>query len=299
VAFAALLAAALLRLGIRDRIPLLAALFYATPPAVLCAGWLSVAAGAVWVRSTRLAGSAAASALWAASWTALTCTAPPAAAPRPGGEVSAALWNISRGDDLESVVRHIGEWNSDLVMLVEASGKRARELRARLHEALPRHVTAVDVDHVLVLVRDGSAATDVRETVLRGRNRITAASIAVAGRPLDLVMVDLGSNPLRSRQSPFAQLDALLEEPRTAPLLVAGDFNTPRESIFFDGWPARMQHAFETGGSGVHATWPMPVPLIAIDHAWLGRGLLPGRARLGWDWASDHRPLLFSFSFAP
>jgi endonuclease/exonuclease/phosphatase (EEP) superfamily protein YafD len=73
------------------------------------------------------------------------------------------------------------------------------------------------------------------------------------------------------------------------PDLVVGDFNAPRRSRALARLPAGWHHGYEVAGRGWSATWPQPVPLLAIDQLLVGPDwgvvdyrLLPGPG-------TDHR----------
>ncbi len=56
------------------------------------------------------------------------------------------------------------------------------------------------------------------------------------------------------------------------------------------GLSAGFDCAFATAGRGHHATWPVPCPLLAIDHVRVSRGLRVASCALPWTWRSDHLP---------
>jgi hypothetical protein len=52
------------------------------------------------------------------------------------------------------------------------------------------------------------------------------------------------------------------------------------------------QNAFAAGGQGHHATWPMPLRVIAIDHSWISRHIEVAARRIKWTLSSDRRPIV-------
>ena len=89
---------------------------------------------------------------------------------------------------------------------------------------------------------------------------------------------------------------ATLAESVSLPVIVAGDFNMPRQSrIFKDVW-GRFHDAFEETASGYGWTFHdeyrgIPVPL-SIDHVVTGNGAKPQDFVVGPDIYSDHRPII-------
>jgi endonuclease/exonuclease/phosphatase (EEP) superfamily protein YafD len=81
----------------------------------------------------------------------------------------------------------------------------------------------------------------------------------------------------------------------TARTILAGDFNTPRTSAAFDAWRGPLQHAWETAGTGFDATWPNPLPVLSIDQVWTDTGVEVLTCVHGGSFASDQRPVEFTF----
>ncbi|OIQ49501.1 Endonuclease/Exonuclease/phosphatase family protein [Pseudodesulfovibrio hydrargyri] len=87
------------------------------------------------------------------------------------------------------------------------------------------------------------------------------------------------------------------------PVIVAGDFNMPRQSrIFRDVW-GRYHDAFAETAGGYGWTFydeyrGIPVPL-SIDHVVTGNGALPLDFSVGPDIYSDHRPIIADVALPP
>ncbi|HEX4608420.1 MAG TPA: endonuclease/exonuclease/phosphatase family protein [Urbifossiella sp.] len=116
-------------------------------------------------------------------------------------------------------------------------------------------------------------------------------------RPITLLVVDLPSEIWIARDPLLCEVNALIEGHR--PDLVVGDFNAPRRSRGLAALPAGYQHAYHTAGGGWGYTWPVPVPVYAIDHCLHGPRISPAAYRLGGlGGDSDHRYQVFDFFVA-
>jgi endonuclease/exonuclease/phosphatase (EEP) superfamily protein YafD len=276
------LAAFLVRLLLRDGAAFLAPLFYATPPMVL-AGLLAGAA-LLWgrgARARRAAGFAAVALLWSLGMHRVAETS-------VGGGLRAVLWNVGggHGDEAEAV-RELREEDPDLALVAEVPSGKARGAKF-LEAAFPRQETRRLPGDMALAVR--GRILDVRSHPLGDRDGdASVVRVEVGGRALTVVAVDLSSDPFYSRAPAFRALGALLEACGPGPLLVLGDFNTPRDSVHFDAWRCRLVHAFEAAGGGSGATWPWPVPLLSIDHVWAGPPLRVLSCEIAGSRASDHR----------
>jgi endonuclease/exonuclease/phosphatase (EEP) superfamily protein YafD len=205
----------------------------------------------------------------------------PAAPAAPGRETLRVVhWNVSGGwVGSELQAREIARHEPDLVVLSEAPERVARGVAP----ALPglRHASFGS----LTLFARELAAGEVLE---RTRElQVVAVRFGWVGRSWSVLAVNLGSSLRLPRDPSLRRVTALLAERR--PDLVLGDFNAPRRSRALARLPVGWRHAYDEAGTGWAATWPVPVPLLAIDQALVGPRLRAVGYRLaGTPW-SDHR----------
>ncbi|MCE9637814.1 MAG: endonuclease/exonuclease/phosphatase family protein [Planctomycetes bacterium] len=287
------------RFTVRDGVRAAAPLYYATPPLLLALGAATALTVALLQRRRRLAMAAAAmgavaSVLVLGDVRHADATAHAAGpAPRP---LRGLLWNVEHGiDGWDRVVAEARETDPDVVWIVEGPGRSGPGMRA-LRTAFPEHVIVSGGGHLHVLVRGAAELLGTRSLGVRG-SRATLVRAEVLGRTFETFVCDVPSRPLLDRRPIVSALDAWAAE-RTGPVVIAGDFNTPTDSAAFDPWRARFGHAFETSGTGWAPTWPMPFPVLEIDHVWVSAEVNVTRCRHGLTTASDHRPVLFEFDIA-
>ncbi len=115
-------------------------------------------------------------------------------------------------------------------------------------------------------------------------------------RPCKVFIVDLDSTLFVPRDPRLRRLLRLVEEHQ--PDIVVGDFNAPRRSRALCSLPPGYAHAYDAAGSGWSYTWPVPIPVYAIDQCILGRRIDPVRYRLDTSVHSDHRRQVLDFSIA-
>ncbi len=282
-----------LAVTIRDAMPLLAPLHYATPPLAILA--LALLGGALaWRARRRGVGianlcTAVAAAVLVAT-TAWCDSAQPDAVPTRATRV--VFWNVFGARlGADAVAAHLVATGADALFLVEAgptdvAGQTA--LDAALRAALPGH-TLLRAPHRIVAIARG----DLRRVAardLRGGGSAVRFELRLDGdAPLTVVVADIDSNPVRARGPALAELRAWVEPLATSRALVVGDFNTPRRSVHFDAWRPAWRHAFETAGHGLDGTWPAWLPVLSLDHVWVARGCDPVRCTTRDTTASDHR----------
>jgi endonuclease/exonuclease/phosphatase (EEP) superfamily protein YafD len=205
----------------------------------------------------------------------------PAVAAKAGGDALRVLhWNVSGGwVGAGEQAREIARRAPDFVVLSEAPDRVARRVAA----ALPgfRHRTFGSLS---LLARE----LDGGEWVERSRElQVVAATLPWGERRVAVLAVNLISAPLAPRAPSLARVAELLAARR--PDLAVGDFNAPRRSWALRRLPAGYRHAYDEAGSGWSATWPVPLPLLAIDQAIIGPELRAVGYRLAGTAWSDHR----------
>lgn len=205
---------------------------------------------------------------------------PPAPPARRVEAFRVVHWNVSGGwVGAGDQAREIARRDPDLVVLSEGPERVARRVAADLPGYRARSFGSLSL-----LAREIEGGEWVeREPALQ----VVAAAIPWRGRRVELLAVNLGSAPLVPRAPSLARVVELIEARR--PDLVIGDFNAPRRSWALARLPAGWRHAYDEAGWGWSATWPVPVPLLAIDQAVVGpRYQVAGYRLAGTPW-SDHR----------
>jgi vancomycin resistance protein VanJ len=119
----------------------------------------------------------------------------------------------------------------------------------------------------------------------------------VNGREIFLLMVDFSPTLERSRSPAFDRLFQIIDAYSEKPLIVIGDFNTPADSVYFDRLRKRLTSAFDAAGHGYAATWPMPLPVLQLDHIWTNKHLRVLRCEHHTSLYSDHRAVTADITF--
>lgn len=310
-----------LRLVVQDRSHwILANVVYATPPVVLAV--LVGLAGSWWlvIRRWKSGGACLLAAAACAGWgyQATTFRNPPG--PVFAGEFRAMFWNVSWGQrGWEELAAEIRRHSPDVVGLVESRELlpphrgSADEYRANLaaaaaraedfwRRALPAYDARVSPAGVALLSR--LPIEDVRSGILGG-NHYTSfgqyldTTLRVEGEVVHVVVIDIGIVVQQPRAIPLGKLYKVLDGLDGERILLLGDFNTPLDATHLRPLRQRFINAFEIGGNGYAATWPVPLPFLTIDQAWVNEGLQVGRCALGWSASSDHRPIIVDVSLTP
>ncbi len=94
-------------------------------------------------------------------------------------------------------------------------------------------------------------------------------------RPLSLLIVDLPSNPDRSRGEVINSAHELLSRLDAPPDLVLGDFNLTQGSWQLRRFLPGYEPAWSTAGTGWGGTWPRTMPIYRLDHVLTTRAMTP------------------------
>jgi hypothetical protein len=285
----------LLRLTWQDSIPVLAPFFYATPLALIWTGLLSASGLFLALRMPSLAFWAAFSAIVGWGWWEQTHMLRANEA-TSANSVRVVFWNTARlKAGWPSVAERIAQRSSPLMGFVEA-GPDDSEDRQRWQRAFPDH-RPIFFGNGMVLLTQGNVLDVSRGELAKGCY-YGRAKLNWDGKPLTVLLVDIHSSPFFSRETALANLTELANELRAVPVLIMGDFNTPADSVHFRDLRESFRNAFEAGGRGHVATWPVPCPVLAIDHIWTSPRISVHRARHDWSLESDHCAVIAELSFS-
>lgn len=203
----------------------------------------------------------------------------------PAGALKVVHWNVARLPfGLGGVERMLAEEAPDICLISEP-GDTGAVARAGAAAGLTNQFYSA----VMTLLSRFPVSEPVPFQIAGARG--WRCRVATRGGPLDLCGVDLVSKPTMRRGPPIAAVAAWLDnrEPGV-PLLVLGDFNTPRDARAFAPFRARFAHAFEAAGCGWPYSWPLPFPAYQLDHAWFtGESLRVCDYALRSSRFSDHR----------
>ena len=211
----------------------------------------------------------------------------------PEDSIRIVFCNVNRGfrgyDGLaDELVAH----DADVVALVEATDDGQQ--RNTWRERFPGYTVQTSGSGMVFLVRGSIEVIETGRSGIVSRWRL--ARVTTGERRFLLLLIDIASHPLRSRQPAFDDLVDLLKKYRDEPLVIAGDFNTPVNSVRYGEMRQQTRNAFEAAGEGLRETWPVVLPVLALDQIWGNDRIQWLRCRHGWSARSDHRPVIAEFT---
>ncbi len=278
---------------VRDRFDGLALVFYTTPWPVIAAAFLLLAF------HFKLRGNRHAVRRYAAfavgalfTWVATSWHSTPPSGDSP--DLRFIHWNVAHADRLRPrCVNWLREQQPDIICLTETRavvGKPAD----RWSPEFPGYASQLGPGSLLCLVR-GEVLSCEQGSLAVG-SFYALHRLRVRGREVNVLQADLYARPVQSRRPPLVRLGEIARRYADGNLIIAGDFNTPRESAHFDPLRADFSNAFEAGGRGLAETWPIPALALSLDQVWLGRRWRAVDCVQPWTVISDHRPVIVTIA---
>jgi endonuclease/exonuclease/phosphatase family metal-dependent hydrolase len=277
----------LLHFTIRDRVPVLAVLFYGLPPAVVVA--LFAASALIFLRRRRRCWTVVSSVALIAAVVVWIQTdyirGNTSGVDLDGDTMRLVVWNLGRpsGRD-ERFLPTLKDVNGQIVVLVE-SGYERDHPRSFWESHFPDDYVAMLERGITLLSRYPIVETHVH--VVGNYTRIAVCDLLTPSGAISVLAVDIDSNPFLSRKP---AIDRIYEIARSKPNPVAilGDFNTPHTSALFADLYRSFQQAFVRAGNGWITTWPAFCPALALDHIWLSDDFIVAHAATRRRFCSDH-----------
>lgn len=287
-----LIAGILLRLTkLRDAWRPLSLVYYSTPWPVIAAGLLILAlharrVGHAHARRRYLTLTAGALFTWIAlSWYSAQAPASPAT-------FRFVLWNTGHPTSRFGLVtRWLHAQQADIIAVAESQQISGPDNLDQWRKSFPGFQAARLGGEMLCLVRGEVTVLEMGTLGLGSYYALYHARLG--GEEITVLQADV--TPTEPRLAPLRRLTEIARAHAGEKLIVAGDFNTPRESRGFDDLRGFMSHSFEKAGTGLAETWPTWAPALSIDHVWSSAPLPPRASRIAWPLWSDHRPVVVEF----
>lgn len=200
----------------------------------------------------------------------------------------------------DAAARWLVQMRPDVIALVEAKGGSAQIpalLRVNYPHQLSCHARLACSTYVLSRLRPIMQQQWGRGDVenRKGLSAVAMSVVSPGGQAVTVVGVHLSRLlPLTKQRGELSALAARLDGIDPASLIVAGDFNTTRDTMTLQRFGRDRHLARVPSGP----TWPTSVTfpgvpsLLAIDHVFLGRALRLADYSTGPVIGSDHRPVI-------
>lgn len=265
-----LLLSVVIRVTLRDELPVLRVLFYALPKPILATALLGVAVW--WLTRKRWSLGALLLLLglfFVFTWRSQDFVASDSAETNlDTSAVRVVFWNCARPEsprEVEALARKLMGHDPDIVLLVETRGEKSRFEETWRSTLSPLQVQSLPMG---LMVASRWPLRVVDWEMIGRRTRVTGMQAQTHQGLLRLVLSDVDGNPFLSREAAY-QATLAVAASAAEPVLVAGDFNTPLDSVYPEILErGGLSNAFETFSGGYAPTWPVGAPLMMLDQVW-------------------------------
>lgn len=210
----------------------------------------------------------------------------------PQKSLKVMLWNIGYPDNHPNskLIHYINQTSADIVGIIELGDMTNRAME-EYRSALQNYSIHSFGREMMILTKGKIRSFHYQN--ISYHSKYNDIEIKLNEKIYHVIMSDIISNPFASREKP---IQTILDVPQSSErVIIMGDFNTPYDSVFFDGYKRRLQNAFRRAGSGFSETWPYGIPLLQLDHIWTSPDLKPLRVTKHYDLMSDHALLVADF----
>ncbi len=285
-ALAAGLAGLILHATVRDSRPQLAPIFYALPLPAAGVFLMLAALMAGGRRTRRLVGFLALAVLGFWFFESYGWAYP------VRGKWKAVTWNIARPHHpFQPLIALVKAERPDVIALVESGEISPADARAYEHDLPGYHMVAA-ANGLSCLAR-GEIVASPAVPLVNGAH-VARFRIKLGGERWSIFVADIGASPLIPRRP---QLEKLAEMTRNqSRTIVLGDFNTPLESVHLSGMRSHFAEVMDGPHRGFRETWFYGLPLLSLDQIWLSRDLEARFTTRRPTFASDHAPVIATFS---
>ncbi|MCH8937938.1 MAG: endonuclease/exonuclease/phosphatase family protein [Gemmatimonadetes bacterium] len=229
---------------------------------------------------------------------------------KPDGPPDLRVMTFNVAGTAPSTLQMLIEWNPDIIAFQECGAQLAKaisRLQDWFHDS--QHglclvsrfpIRRVDPMERQNLAYAGGSGLVVRYAIETPQRLVEFTNLHLetprAGlAPLRQGQIERG---LRNLQSKYIMRDIESRQARRwvneaqGPVLVAGDFNMPVESVIYQRYWSDLGNAFSQAGVGFGATRLNGWIRVRIDHILMGKGWRATRAFVGPELESDHRPMI-------
>lgn len=278
-----------LRWTIRDSLPGFATLYYMTPLPLLVVGCLTLFGHDLWRRNRwRTLFWCGILILVSMSWWQQDFRY---AAQKESAhdDIVVLFANLASNEDFDDLAEQIRQLNPDVIAFVEAMSTTS-ELQAMWRDSFPDHEWSMVNWGTQLFVKGKVGRPWVKP--LKDGTILSRSVMTIRGQEIHCYIADVASTLFLSRKPAIDTLNQFTDSSGQRPVIIMGDFNTPKDSVHFSSLRTSFREVIEDSGTGYSPTWPWPLPVLSLDQIWVNARVEPVSARLIENPRSDHRMLM-------
>lgn len=209
----------------------------------------------------------------------------------PKDATSVLFWNAANGKQLpiEVLAESIKNIEPDLIALVEAENASAEDI-LKLSKSFPDYEFQILEGFMFVGVK-GS----IKKITYKAEEHsydVNFVEVQLNKGVVSIAITDIFQDPTMDKRKALGT--ALQFASQMNADIIAGDFNTPYESVHFKNYETDYTSLHDYG-QGFTATWFFKVPLLEIDQIFIDKKFAPALLQKFHYSASDHAMLVGYF----
>ncbi len=209
-------------------------------------------------------------------------------------DVRIVYWNTANASwGVNRLAAQLVKWDAPVIGLIEANSYYPSTLK-EWQIQLPEY-TVVPAHFGGLIAVKGTVKKQISHNLLPS-SHCEQFDLVIGDSEFTLLLVDISAQLSLSRKQPLQELATLAEKLNDRPLMIIGDFNTPDDSVHLRPLHNHCRNIFRENGTGYAATWPMPVPVLALDQVWVNPHVNASKCEHLWSIYSDHRPTITNIS---
>ena len=199
------------------------------------------------------------------------------------------LWNVARDKTTsEDLVNFANRHKAEVYVFIEFDKKKRKEAKKPdLDILLPDYRIHRLSGNMTIIVRKGFEVNRI-DSLNDSYNYFNI----VESNGIKYAIVDIGSWPLYNRAKPFNLLYQLVLKYDID--IIAGDFNTPYNSIHFEEF-LQKYNCGNTEFKYGRETWPSHFPLVSLDHILISTRFKINSYMPINNYETDHYPLQINY----
>lgn len=197
-------------------------------------------------------------------------------------------WNLAKKKQLpvSYILDKTNIYEPEILAFVEAPEKTLKNL-GTLKNALPKYNFKI-LKGAMLVASKGEIKL-IKLEYVDDSHKANLIEIKSNSKTIKFILTDLTANLLVNKKKPMTFISNFAKN--EAVDFIAGDFNTPYESIYFNAFKNDF-NSFHKYNNGSTATWPLGIPLLELDHIWLSKKHQPIQLHKFYSKASDHALLI-------
>ncbi|GGX20659.1 endonuclease/exonuclease/phosphatase family protein [Aquimarina muelleri] len=204
---------------------------------------------------------------------------------------SILFWNVGRkgGESMDIIIKKVKEQKISFIALVEAEEMTDVDL-GRFKKTFPGYsIQKLQGDMVLAVK---GKIKDVSYYCQDLSYKFNYVTVILDHQKNSILIADVNAVPFNNRESALHTIYEFTKKNNCS--FIAGDFNTPYESVHFNDYRNNL-NSFHSVSKGFTATWLYGIPLFEIDQIWSAKKITPVVLEKEFYKVSDHALLIGAY----